>query len=160
MSALPKPVEIALCGLPEPLRDSTSAWVERFASEHGSGGLSPALAGIVRIDADAAEVKRGLRRLRQRYLTSILARELGSRAVLDATLSDWSWFADAVFATVHAYAERRVQRRFGGIVDRDGRPVSCVVLAMGKLGGGELNVSSDVDTVFLFSADGTSTPSR
>lgn len=198
MSALPKPVEIALCGLPEPLRDPASAWVERFASEHGSGGLSPALvrlaavsefaggtllrqwprfresgrdplalpdrsivaaalAGIVHIDADAAEVKRGLRRLRQRYLTLILARELGSRAALDATLSDWSWFADAVFAAVHAYAERRVKRRFGGITDRDGRPISCVVLAMGKLGGGELNVSSDVDVVFLFSADGAST---
>ena len=198
MSVLPKPVEIALCRLPEPLRDPASAWVERFASEHGSGGLSPALvrlaavsefaggtllrqwprfresgrdplalpdrdsvaaalAGIMHIDADAAEVKRGLRRLRQRYLTSILARELGSRAALDATLSDWSWFADAVFAAVHAYAERRVKRRFGGITDRDGRPISCVVLAMGKLGGSELNVSSDVDVVFLFSADGTST---
>ena len=49
MSALPKSVEIALCGLPEPLRDSTSAWVERFASEHGSGGLSPALVRLAAV---------------------------------------------------------------------------------------------------------------
>lgn len=118
--------------------------------------VAAALADIVHGDADVNLVKRELRRLRQRYLTSILARELGSSAALDATLGDWSWFADAVFAAAHAYAERRVERRFGGIADSDGRPVRFVVLAMGKLGGGELNFSSDVDVVFLFSADGSS----
>lgn len=197
MSALPKPVDTALCGLPEALRAPTSAWVDRFASEHGGDGLSPelvrlaavsefaagtllrqwpsyresgrdplepqdrgsvreALAGIAHAGAEVADVKRGLRRLRHRYLTSILARELGSSAALDVTLGDWSWFADAVFAAAHAYAERRVEQRFGGIADGHGRRVRFVVLAMGKLGGGELNLSSDVDVVFLFSADGSS----
>ncbi len=118
--------------------------------------VARALAEIAHADADASDVKRGFRRLRHRYLTSILARELTSGASLEATLGDWSSFADAVFAAAGAYAAHRVEQRFGAIVDRDGRPVHLAVLAMGKLGGHELNFSSDVDVVFLFSAEGSS----
>src|SRR5690606_1901230 len=42
----------------------------------------------------------------------------------------------------------------------DGKPVSFVILGMGKLGGRELNFSSDIDLVFLYSAEGETTGGR
>ena len=42
----------------------------------------------------------------------------------------------------------------------DGRPARFVVLGLGKLGGLELNYSSDIDLIFLYDGDGRSTGPR
>ena len=46
------------------------------------------------------------------------------------------------------------QKRRGRPLTGDGRPATITVIALGKLGGNELNYSSDVDLVFCYSEDG------
>ena len=51
-------------------------------------------------------------------------------------------------------AWRKLAQQRGTPRGPDGRPARFVVLAMGKLGGGELNYSSDIDLIFLYDVDG------
>jgi len=118
--------------------------LHEFAADPGHG------------DAGIDEVKARLRRLRQRYMLGILWRELAGTAALADTLEALSGLADQMLAAAGRYAERQLEERYGRLRDRDGEQVPLVVLAMGKLGGGELNFSSDIDIVFLYSADGES----
>jgi glutamate-ammonia-ligase adenylyltransferase len=53
-----------------------------------------------------------------------------------------------------ATAVRKVSSRFGQPCTRGGEPARCVLLAFGKLGGEELNYSSDVDLMFLYDEEG------
>jgi len=77
------------------------------------------------------ELKRSLRRLRNRVLLRVMARDLSGRAGLDE-----------VCGTMTDLAEVAISKVLG--------EESLVVVGMGKLGGRELNVSSDIDLVFLY----------
>ena len=46
---------------------------------------------------------------------------------------------------------------YGQPVDGQGYPQHLIVIGMGKLGGGELNVSSDIDLIFAYAAEGETT---
>src|SRR5262249_9689636 len=61
---------------------------------------------------------------------------------------------DVALDVALARAGRTVSRRFGEPFTANGRPVSCVVLAFGKLGGEELNYSSDIDLMFVYAEEG------
>ena len=52
------------------------------------------------------------------------------------------------------------QQRRGTPLTHNGRPATIAVLALGKLGGNELNYSSDVDLIFCYSEDGKVTGSK
>jgi len=54
---------------------------------------------------------------------------------------------------------RMGEPRFNG-AEGDGRPCELTILALGKLGGRELNYHSDLDLVFLYECDGTTQPTR
>lgn len=70
------------------------------------------------------------------------------------TLSLLSSLADALIAESLQEAERDLCQLFGQPLDSDGETVPFIVVAMGKLGGNELNFSSDIDLVFLYGGDG------
>ncbi len=105
---------------------------------------------------DEAGFKSLLRRLRHRSLLHVLWRELDGSAGLAETLSSLSLLADRLIAASVEFARRQLVEAHGELLDARGRPVPLVVLAMGKLGGRELNFSSDVDLVFLYPGDGES----
>ncbi len=84
--------------------------------------------------ADETDLMRRLRRLRARVLLRLMARDLSDRASLEE-----------VCGTVSDLAEICVTK----CLDWLGEP-GLVVVGMGKLGGRELNVSSDIDLVFVF----------
>jgi glutamate-ammonia-ligase adenylyltransferase len=88
--------------------------------------------------ADEGALHAALRRLRQRVLLRTMARDLSGRAGLDE-----------VCATMSALAEVAIDASLAHL----GHP-ALIVVGMGKLGGGELNVSSDVDLVFLYPDEG------
>jgi glutamate-ammonia-ligase adenylyltransferase len=106
--------------------------------------------------ASVDEVKSRLRRFRHRYMLGVLWREVAGTATLAETLGALSGLADRMLAAAGRYAEQQLEARYGRFRDSDGNPVPLVVLAMGKLGGGELNFSSDIDIVFLYPEDGES----
>ena len=97
------------------------------------------------------EFKRGLRILRHRILVRILWREQIEGGDLDETLAALSDFADLAIEASVRRARSDMETRFGRVRDDSG-PVPIVVLAMGKLGGRELNFSSDIDLIFLYPA--------
>ena len=66
-----------------------------------------------------------------------------------------SYLADALIESAVRFAHRRVAERRGVPRRGDGRPARFAVLALGKLGGEELNYSSDINLMFLYDADGT-----
>ncbi|MGA1496484.1 MAG: bifunctional [glutamate--ammonia ligase]-adenylyl-L-tyrosine phosphorylase/[glutamate--ammonia-ligase] adenylyltransferase [Steroidobacteraceae bacterium] len=95
-----------------------------------------------------------LRRLRRRHLARIAWRDLMGIASLEETLADLSLLADECIAAAHRYATSALTGRYGVPRDGAGAPLELMVLGMGKLGGGELNFSSDVDLVFLYPDEG------
>lgn len=105
---------------------------------------------VKRGEMDAGQVKERLRRFRHRFMLQVLWREIKGIATLDETLSALSELADQLLDAAAVYATNELQDRFGVMRDDDGKPVSIVILGMGKLGGRELNFSSDIDLIFLF----------
>ena len=61
-----------------------------------------------------------------------------------------SYLADAVTEGALAFVRRMNEQRYGLPITADGQPCRFVVLALGKLGGVELNYSSDIDLIFLY----------
>src|SRR5699024_997653 len=58
------------------------------------------------------------------------------------------------------YSERVAAERYGALLDEFGRPIRLIVIGMGKLGGRELNFSSDIDLVFARARNGESQGER
>ncbi len=95
-------------------------------------------------------VQQKLRRFRQQYLLHVLWRELAGQADLAETLNSLSELADKLLDAAARYAERQLLLRFGTLRDKGGDRAPIVILGMGKLGGCELNFSSDIDLIFLY----------
>ena len=91
-----------------------------------------------------------LRRWRRRALVRIAWRDLMGWAGLEETLLELSAFADAAIDAAARYARQLLVVRYGEPRSAEGVAQPLVVVAMGKLGGRELNFSSDVDLVMLF----------
>ena len=136
-----------------------------FCAELESGSLSqrPAptalqasLQAFLQAAGDIAAAKRGLRVFRNRQMLGILWRDIGEDGDVASTLADLSDLADVLIGSASSHVATALAARFGRILADDGEPMALIVLAMGKLGGQELNFSSDVDLVFLYSGDGES----
>jgi glutamate-ammonia-ligase adenylyltransferase len=84
-------------------------------------------------------------------MARIAWRELAGLATVEQTLRETSAFAEAVIDAATRYAAAQLARRHGA---PEGTDAGLIVLGMGKLGGRELNFSSDVDLIFLFVAGG------
>jgi glutamate-ammonia-ligase adenylyltransferase len=95
-----------------------------------------------------------LRRFKYRQLLRIGARDLLGDADVSVTTEELSHLADACLAAAAADAEADARGRFGVPEDIEGRPARLVVVGMGKLGGEELNYSSDIDLMFVYGAEG------
>ncbi|MCH7820594.1 MAG: bifunctional [glutamate--ammonia ligase]-adenylyl-L-tyrosine phosphorylase/[glutamate--ammonia-ligase] adenylyltransferase [Proteobacteria bacterium] len=107
---------------------------------------------IAASDQSIDVVKQQLRRFRDRYLLQVVWREVEGDASLHETLVALSALADRLLDGAAGYAQRLIHDRYGAVCDEDGEPVPIVILGMGKLGGNELNFSSDIDLIFLYSA--------
>lgn len=105
-------------------------------------------------DADALAV--ALRRLRQRVFLRVLLRDLTGRADLDEVCATMTRLAETAIGAAVAAHGRWLAALHGAPLGADsGTPEQLIVVAMGKLGGGELNVSSDIDLVLVYPEDGS-----
>ena len=107
-----------------------------------------------------AALQAELRRYRRRELARIGGRDLLALARVDDTLREITALAEAVVDTAVTCVRARLAAEWGDPRGDDGAPVPFVVLGMGKLGGRELNYSSDVDLVYLYAQDGELTSGR
>lgn len=101
-----------------------------------------------------AQLLTDLRKWRRRELVRIAWRDLAGWAHLEETLADLTAFADAAIRAACEFARHPLVARYGEPCSDSGVVQPLVILGMGKLGGGELNFSSDVDLVLLFPEHG------
>ncbi|MGE5471534.1 MAG: bifunctional [glutamate--ammonia ligase]-adenylyl-L-tyrosine phosphorylase/[glutamate--ammonia-ligase] adenylyltransferase [Bacteroidota bacterium] len=111
--------------------------------------------------ADDEAVKSTLRRLRHRAMAHLVLRDLGGLAPLAEIVESMTLLADVTTNFALDYYHRQLVASYGEPLDRAGRPQRLLVIGMGKLGGRELNVSSDVDYIFVYPEEGdTAGPKR
>jgi glutamate-ammonia-ligase adenylyltransferase len=96
-----------------------------------------------------------MRRVRNLVLCSIIQRDLNSIIDVNIVMSAISEFADFVICQ-HLKELRKELVLIHGepIGEETGEVQELIVLGMGKLGGKELNVSSDIDLIFCYSEEG------
>jgi glutamate-ammonia-ligase adenylyltransferase len=100
--------------------------------------------------AAGASLGAALRRHRHAELARIAYRDLAGLDDLETILVALSDLADRCIEAALRGAELELDKRYGPIRDERGQPVRLTVIAMGKLGGRELNFSSDIDLIFAY----------
>jgi glutamate-ammonia-ligase adenylyltransferase len=116
----------------------------------GAGAIAD-LVPVPRVET-GADLARSLRAFKRRRVVLIATRDLLAESSLEETTAALSTLAEDALELAVAGARARLVRDHGDVVV-DGRPTGFVVLGMGKLGGGELNFSSDIDLVYLYASD-------
>ncbi len=105
-----------------------------------------------RIDLD--QVKSRLRRYRHRKHLEIIFLDVVRAATAEDTLRRLSDLADQVIGEALAACNRLLADKHGQPHNQAGEPMALNIIAMGKLGGRELNFSSDIDLICCFDSDG------
>jgi len=101
-----------------------------------------------------------LRGLRRRVFVHTLARDLTARADLAEVCASMSTLAEVALRAAVTLHHAALAAEHGEPRDENGAAQDLVVIGMGKLGGRELNVSSDVDLVFVYPEDGDTDGAR
>lgn len=111
---------------------------------------------------DLPSAARHLRLFRQREMLRIAARDLGGLGTVAEITREISDLADVCLEATLQVCRQHLTRRFGRPFHQtaQGRwvPTPFCVLGLGKLGGQELNYSSDVDLLFVYSEEGSVWP--
>ncbi|MCE9534606.1 MAG: bifunctional [glutamate--ammonia ligase]-adenylyl-L-tyrosine phosphorylase/[glutamate--ammonia-ligase] adenylyltransferase, partial [Planctomycetes bacterium] len=114
----------------------------------------------VRLSADDASVLRVFRRFRQRQHLRIGVNDIIRDRPLEEITHDLSAVAEASIEVALRTAIRGMGNRFGLPRTASGEESHAVVLGFGKLGGNELNYSSDIDLMLIFDEDGRTNGQR
>lgn len=102
-----------------------------------------------------------LRKLRNRLMARFIWRDFSRACDAVETVAQVSLLADFCINKAHDLAFAEIESRFGTPVGRDsGRKQQLVILAMGKLGAHELNLSSDIDLIFVYPESGETEGAR
>ena len=117
-------------------------------------GSAEMLAGLRVLARDAAANQNfaALRCWKGREMTRVALRELAGVAPLEETTGELSHIAEICIRRVFEHWDRELRQRYGS------PKAEFAILGLGKLGGGELNHSSDVDLLFVYSAEGQLSP--
>jgi len=129
---------------------------ERLGALASTPLTSAAISALADSVAVAGDIAATLRRTRNWLMLALIERDLRGAATLDEVCSAMTVFAS--FATSHALsaAAAELVARHGRPLDRQQRPQDLLAVGMGKAGGNELNVSSDLDLVLVFREEGES----
>lgn len=103
---------------------------------------------------DEVTLKRALRLLRQQVIARIIVRDLNGLADLQEVMRTTTQLAECVINTSIDFLNAWLVSAHGQPVDMQGHQQNFIVIGMGKLGGGELNVSSDIDLIFAYATEG------
>ena len=95
-----------------------------------------------------------LRRLRRRVLLALIARDVTGRADLAEVVATMTSLAELTVQSAVSAIAGELASQYGTPIGADGVPQDLLVIGMGKLGGRELNVSSDIDLIFVYDEDG------
>ncbi|MDR2209226.1 MAG: bifunctional [glutamate--ammonia ligase]-adenylyl-L-tyrosine phosphorylase/[glutamate--ammonia-ligase] adenylyltransferase [Azoarcus sp.] len=106
---------------------------------------------------DEAQLRPALRQLRARTLCHLAVRDLAGMADLNEVTETMTVLAETAVRHAHDVLRASLLKRYGTPRSPSGEEQEMLIVGMGKLGGRELNVSSDIDLIFLYSGDGETT---
>ncbi|RUO22984.1 bifunctional [glutamate--ammonia ligase]-adenylyl-L-tyrosine phosphorylase/[glutamate--ammonia-ligase] adenylyltransferase [Aliidiomarina minuta] len=95
-----------------------------------------------------------IRRLRHTQLARLAALDLSGQLSLTDFFTANTALADALIEQSTQWLEKFYRPRWGQALDEQGEILPLVIIAMGKLGGEELNFSSDIDLIFCYPIQG------
>ena len=111
---------------------------------------------------DETGLARAVRILRKQVMVKLILRDLNGLADLNEVMQTMTALAEVCVQRGQACLTQTLRAQFGSPSgETSAAPQELLVVAMGKLGGGELNVSSDIDLIFVYPEDGeTDGPQR
>jgi len=125
-------------------------WLEELQSSGRLENSSPPDMSRLLIDVDRNGLDPALRQFRNREMMRLIWRDLDGSAPVDEIMADLSTLADVCLQTSVAYHTRVFEEKYGVPRSADGETQTLVVIGLGKLGGDELNLSSDIDIIFCY----------
>lgn len=102
---------------------------------------------------DITQLQKAIRLFRHQMLVRILWRLTLGLTQLDEHLKELSRLADSLIRHTHDWLFEDLAKLYG-YPEVDGQKQPLVIVAMGKLGGGELNFSSDIDLIYCYPTQG------
>ena len=105
-------------------------------------------------DIDEGNLKTVLRQMKQRGYLHIAARDLAGLAALEEVTEGMTLLAEQAVKVALPVLSHSLSARHGLPRNAAGEVQELIVIGMGKLGGRELNVSSDIDLIFVYPDDG------
>ena len=112
------------------------------------------LTGLLQDVVDPDQIKQQLRRFRHLKLVQIIYLDICREQSVEDTLQQLNDLADLLIRQALDKAEAIVSAKHGQPLDQQGQPMQMNIIGMGKLGGGELNFSSDIDLICTYSEEG------
>ncbi len=109
---------------------------------------------VARLQADGRPLASALRVARQIVLERLAVLDVEQAAPLEAITSAMTALAEVSLELALAAAQAEEDERHGAPVDAEGRRIDFWIVGMGKLGARELNVSSDIDLIYVYEEDG------
>lgn len=131
-------------------------WAANLEQEIAAADLAVTVRAALDATADELELMQVLRLQRQAMHARIAWRDIAGWASVEESLAATSAVADTCIAAALSRLHAWHREAHGEARDADGNALQLVVLGMGKLGGSELNFSSDIDLVFAFDSTGES----
>lgn len=101
-----------------------------------------------------------LRRFKHRETLRIAYGDIVGQQRVESITRQISYVADAISEAALRFAIRKMEQRFGKPLNKDGEAVGIVAIGLGKLGGNELNYSSDIDLIFVYDEVGSTNGER
>ncbi|MGC2167111.1 MAG: bifunctional [glutamate--ammonia ligase]-adenylyl-L-tyrosine phosphorylase/[glutamate--ammonia-ligase] adenylyltransferase [Gallionella sp.] len=111
--------------------------------------------------ADESALAGAMRKLRKLVMLKLICRDVNGLADLSEVMLAMTALAEECLRTAHSCLSKALQDQFGTpLGEANGAHQELLIIAMGKLGGCELNVSSDIDLIFVYPEDGQTNGSR
>ena len=126
----------------------------------GAPGFDEITALVQRLRAGGRDLPSALRVARHLVLERLAVLDVEQAAPLDTVTGAMSDLAEATLELALAQAEAEADERHGPPLDETGQRVQMWIVGMGKLGARELNVSSDIDLIYVYEDDGQTTGAR
>ncbi len=149
-------VQQSLAAYPEWLAELESAPPTADEWQHYATWLDALLQTVT----DEASLMRALRQFRRRIMVRIAWAQALRLISDEAVLQQLSVLAETVIVAAREWLYSACCREWGTPCNAQGVPQPMLVLGMGKLGGGELNFSSDIDLIFAWPENGVTQGGR
>ena len=149
-------VQQSLMAYPEWLASLESAPPQADEWREYAGWLQAELADV----HDETALMRALRVFRRRIMVRIAWSQALSLVSEEDTLQQLSHLAETLIVHARDWLYAACCREWGTPCSADGVPQPLLILGMGKLGGGELNFSSDIDLIFAWPEHGSTQGGR